>query len=177
MKSIKGKKYLYFISLFLIVALTGCTSSPDFELYEGKSIRIAVVGEPPEVQEEQVRFTEISFVEMTGEKLKSYDAVFIMDNNLFEAAENQYADVYLDSSIPFFFMGTDNYVPFTEKDLEYNKSWNWSAGSSYAVGVLPSQEDNTLKYWEYGLYNDEKTDEHIKDVYSRIFKTIDELSQ
>jgi hypothetical protein len=72
MKSIKGKKYLYFISLFLIVALTGCTSSPDFELYEGKSIRIAVVGEPPEVQEEQVRFTEISFVEMTGEKLKSF---------------------------------------------------------------------------------------------------------
>jgi hypothetical protein len=73
-------------------------------------------------------------------------------------------------------MGTDNYVPFTEKDLEYDKTWNWTAGISYAVGVLPSQEDNTLKYWEYGLYNDEKTDEYINDVYSRIFKTIDELS-
>ena len=30
---------------------------------------------------------------------------------------------------------------------------------------------------QYGLYNDKKTDEHIKEMFSRIFKTIDELNQ
>lgn len=34
-----------------------------------------------------------------------------------------------------------------------------------------------LKHWEYGLYNDKKTDEHIKEMFSRIFNTIDELNQ
>lgn len=169
----KGKNYLSFILLILILALTACTQSPDFELYEGKSIKIAVVGEPPEVNEEQVIFTEISFDEMTSEELKSYDAVFIRENNLSEAAESQYADVYLYSTIPFFFIGTDNYVPFIEKDLEYNKNSNWTAGTSYTVGVLLSH----LKHWEYGLYNDKKTDEHIKEMFSRIFKTIDALNQ
>ena len=65
MKKIKGKKYLFFFLLILTVALTACTSSPDFKQYEGNSLRIAVVGQPPEVKEDQVRFTEISFGEMT----------------------------------------------------------------------------------------------------------------
>jgi hypothetical protein len=173
MRRIKGKRYLSLILLIFTVALTACTQSPNFELYEGKSLKIAVVGEPPEVKEEQVRFTEISFDEMTNEELKSYDAVFIRENNLSEAAESQFADVYLNSTIPFFFIGTDNYVPFIEKDLEYNKDSSWTAGTSYTVGVLLSE----LKNWKYGLYNDKKTDENINEMFSRIFKTIDELNK
>lgn len=42
------KKY---ILLMLIFALTACTQSPDFELYEGKPLKIAVVGKRPEVNE------------------------------------------------------------------------------------------------------------------------------
>ena len=37
-------------------------------------------------------------------------------------------------------------------------------------------EDNKLKNWSYGLYNDKKTDENMKEMYSRMFKTIDELN-
>ena len=176
MKKIKRTKYLSstFLTLIILV-LSACTIGPDFELYEGKPLRIAVVGEPPEVKEEQVKFTKISFVKMTNKELDSFDAVFITEENLFEADEDQYADVYLDSTIPFFFIGTDNYIPFVEKDMKYDKTMNWSAGISYAVGILI--QDDALKKWEYGLYNDEKKEEHIKDVYSRIFTTIDELNQ
>jgi hypothetical protein len=126
-----------------------------------------------------VRFTEISFDEMTSEELKTYDAVFIRENNLSEAAESQYADVYLNSTIPFFFISVNNHIPFTVKETGYNESWNWTAGNgkNYAVGVLTFKEDESLKSWGFGLYNDKKTDEHIKDVFSRIFKTIDELNQ
>ncbi|MDX8365657.1 hypothetical protein [Cytobacillus sp. IB215665] len=177
MKKSKGKRYLSFIILILTVALTGCSLSPDFDTYEGHSLRIAVVGEPPAVKELQVIFTEVSSDEMTSEELKSYDAVFIREDNLSEASESQYADVYLNSKIPFFFIGTDNYIPFTEKDLKYDKTSNWTAGNSYSVGVLTSQEEDTLKKWEYGLYNDKKTDEHIEEMYSRIFKTISLLNQ
>ena len=176
MKKLEGKKYLSsaFLALIILV-LSACTPDSDFELYKGKPLRIAVIGEPPEVKEEQVKFTKISFDKMTNKELNSFDAVFIREDNLFEAAEDQYADVYLDSTIPFFFIGTDNFVPFVEKDMEYDKTMNWSAGISYAVGILI--QDDALKKWEYGLYNDEQKEEHIKDVYSRIFKTIDELNQ
>ncbi|MFP7296925.1 hypothetical protein [Neobacillus niacini] len=67
---------------------------------------------------------------MASEELKSYDAVFIRENNFSEAAKSQYADVYINSTIPFYFIGTDNYIPFIEKDLEYNKNYKWTAGTS-----------------------------------------------
>ncbi|OIK13618.1 hypothetical protein [Bacillus sp. MUM 13] len=168
-------KYL-FILVFLTAALAACASTPDFKPYNGNSLRIAVVGEPPEVIEEQVRFTKISFDEMTIGKLKSYDAVFIEKNNLYKAAESKYTDVYLKSAIPFFFIGTDNYVPFIKKDLAYDKSFNWRPGIGYAVGILALKGKDTVKIWGYGLYNEKKTDENIGDVYSRIFEQIDKLS-
>jgi len=167
---------LCFLLVFLTTVMTACTPSPNFELYKGDSLYIAVIGEAPKVNEGQVRFTKINFNQLTSTELKPYDAVFISENNLFEAAESQYADVYLNSTIPFFFIGTDMYFPFTEKDIEYDEAWDWSVGQMFAVGVLNAKQDDKLNFWKYGLYNDEKTEDHIEDVYSRIFGTIDELN-
>ncbi|WP_404468392.1 hypothetical protein [Sutcliffiella horikoshii] len=172
----KMKSYCL-ILLVLVFALTACKQNSVFKSYEGRTLDIAVVGEPPEVKEEQVIFTEISFDEMTPEDLTSYDAVFIRENNLSEAAADQFADVYSDSNIPFYFIGTDNFVPFTEKDLEYDNTSEWTAGMSYAVGVLTSKEDDTLKHWGFGLHNDIKSDEHLKAMYSRIFISINEINR
>ncbi|MGN7386989.1 hypothetical protein [Sporosarcina sp. SAFN-015] len=170
-----GNRYLC-LMLFLLFALSACASSPDFELYQGRSLKIAVVGEVPKVKEEHVEFVEIPINEMNSEELNAYDAVFIRENNLLEASESQYTDIYLQSSIPFFFIGASNPIPFTVKDVEYDETWEWTAGTGYAVGVLVSQEEDTERHWRYGLYNDEKTEEHLKQMYSLIFNTISELN-
>jgi hypothetical protein len=171
-----GRYCFSFILLILLFAITACTQSPEFELYDGKALNIAVVGEQPEIKEEQVRFTEISFDKLTSRELASYDAVIITEENLSKAAESKYANTYLDSTIPFFFISASSHIPFTVKETEYDETWKWTAGKNYAVGVLTSLEDDSLKSWGFGLYNDEKTDEHIKDVYSTIFKTTAELN-
>jgi hypothetical protein len=144
--------------------------------YEGNALKIAVIGEPPEVKEEQVMFTQISFEKLLSEELESYDAVFITENHLYEAAESQYANHYLQSSIPIFFIAANSHIPFTVKETQYDPTWSWSAGNDYAVGVLHAQKDNILKSWGYGLYNDKKSEAHIKEVYSRIFIMIDKLN-
>lgn len=168
-------KYLSFV--LLIFLLSACTQSPDFELYEGKSLRIGVVGEPPEVKEEQVTFSKISFDNLTREEIDSYDAIFITEENLHQASESKYTYTYLNSPIPFFFISANSHIPFTVKETEFDESWNWTAGNNYAVGVLTSnEEDETIKSWGFGLYNDKKTDENIKEVYSRIFETIEGLN-
>ncbi len=48
---------------------------------------------------------------------------------------------------------------------------------SYAVGILTSHEDDTLKHWGFGLHNDIKSVEHLKAMYSRIFMSIDEINR
>ncbi|WP_318508754.1 hypothetical protein [Bacillus sp. T3] len=170
------KSILYFLLVTLFVILSACSQNPNFELYEGKDLRIAVVGEPPAIIEDQVSFSKITFDELANKELNSFDAVFVMEENLRQAAESQYADVYLKSKIPFIFVSAKSHIPFTVKETEYDDSWKWTPGENYAVGVLRSQEGDQLKDWGFGLYNDEKTEEHIKEMYSRIFKSIEELN-
>jgi hypothetical protein len=148
---------------------------PHFEWYKGKPLNIAVVGEAPEIKEKQVSFSEFSLEKLMlmSNDLDSYDAVFIMKENLSQASESQYADVYLNSKVPFFFISANSHVPFTVNSTKYNESWDWTPGNSYAVGVLKSAEDDSLKNWGFGLYNDVKTEEHIKELYSRIFKQVE----
>ncbi len=147
-------------------------------MYKGKPLNIAVVGESPEIKEKQVSFSEFPFEKLMlmSNDLDSYDAVFIMPENLSQAAESQYADVYLNSTIPYFFISANSHIPFTVKDTEYNESWSWTPGNSYAAGVVKSTEDDTLKAWGFGLYNDEMTEEHIKAMYSLIFKQVEKES-
>jgi hypothetical protein len=166
------RKYTFLLFLFVLLLITACTPNPDLELYEGSVLRIAVIGEPPEVNEDQVRFEEITFNEIITGEMSSYDAVFVTEDKLIEASESKYADIYLKSTTPFFFISTISHVPFTVKGTEYDNIWNWTAGNNYAVGVLTSSENDTLVSWGFGLYNEEKNHEHVKDVYSRIFKTI-----
>lgn len=175
MKKTKGKPHLYFMLFILIFALSACTSSPDFDVYKGKSLRIAVIGERPEVQEEQVRFKEISFDELISEELEYYDAVFITKENLSAAAESQYADIYLQSTIPFFFIQTTKgYLPFIDKEIEYDEAIDLSDNHSYATGFFASVKDGNHRYLRYGLYNDKLNDENIKGMYSEIFTTIEQ---
>ncbi|WP_317987117.1 hypothetical protein, partial [Sutcliffiella rhizosphaerae] len=144
-----------------------------FELYDGNALRIATVGEPPEVKEEQVSFSQISFDKFNSINLDSYDAVFIMKENLSQAAESQYAVVYLNSTIPFIFVSAKSHIPFIVKNEAYSNFWGWAHGNGYTVRILSAEEGNSINSWEFGLYNDEISDEHIKEMYTRIFKKID----
>ncbi|WP_054958503.1 hypothetical protein [Paenibacillus dakarensis] len=165
----------YIILLIILFVISACTST-KFDLYEGKLLNIAVIGVPPQIKEEQVNFKEISFNDLNKGDLDKYDAVLVMSENLKQAAERRYSDIYTNSLIPFFFISTTSHIPFTEKNIEYEEAWEWSPGNSYAVGVYKSIEDDSLKNWGLSLYNDEKTDENIKGLYSRIFIEIEELA-
>lgn len=176
MKRTRGMRWFIFTFIFLLT-LSACSPKPEFELYDGKPLRIAVVGELPEVEEEQIEFDPVTFEELTSETLGSYHAVMITEDKLVEASESQYADLYVESPIPFFFISANNPIPFTVKDVVYDSSWEWTEGKSYAVGFLTihGEGDDVSRSWGYGLYNNEKNDENIKELYARIFKTIEEL--
>jgi hypothetical protein len=172
----KMKHFCCLVVLLICHVLSACSPDPDFEVYEGGSLTIAVVGEPPAVEEEQVTFSEISFDELSNDLSRSYDAVIVTEDNLQKASESHFADVYLDSHIPYFFLSAKSHIPFTLETETYSEAWKWSKGTSYAVGILPSKQDESLKSWGFSLYNDEKKDEYINSLYSRIFEIVEEQS-
>lgn len=178
----KRKISLKWIFLLLIAALvlslSFCSQHQLYKSYTGKPLTIAIIGDFPEIKEEQVSFEEITFDDVMNNDFDSYDAIFIMPENLSQASEHQYAKIYLDSSIPFFFIETNSHIPFTEADLDFDddswEDWEWTPGTSYASGFYAETADSSTA-WEFYLYDDENTDENIKAVYSEIFRSITEL--
>jgi len=163
--------FLLALAFNLVFILVAC-NSPNSQEYGGESLEIAVVGNPPKINETKIVFNEIDISNIDG-NLDGYDAVFIMKDFLEEAAEEKYAEVYQTSPIPFFFIETEkSYLPFVDEDLTYEGALS-TKSKSYATGVI--YEGEKITYWEYGLYNDQKNEKNIKDAYSRIFTTIDEL--
>ncbi|CEG27186.1 hypothetical protein [Bacillus sp. B-jedd] len=143
---------------------------------EIKNLKIGVVGKPPKVNEKKVKFEEITLTEMAKMDLSSeYDGVFIMEDFLRDAAKPEYAIIYRNSGIPIFFIQTKStFLPFVNEDIDYEDFLEEDT-PEYATGYY--QNGETAQTWEYGLYNDKLSEKNIKDVYSRIFKTIDSLEE
>lgn len=157
--------------ILTILASCNKTQSIKTNLYGGRALSIAIIGETPVVREKQVKFVKIQFSDLEKEAFDSrYDAIFITKDNLSEAAQGKYASIYKKSKIPFFFIQTKkSYIPFIQEDLSYEKAPDMP-NQTYATGILCNGDN--LKSWGYGLYNDIENQENVKDIYSRIFETI-----
>ncbi|WP_259473517.1 transcription elongation factor GreAB [Clostridium estertheticum] len=170
----KIRRYFLLIAMLSVLSIFTACSKPQSvktDPYDSRALRIGVIGEPPSIREKQVTFVKIQFSDLQKKLFDSqYDAIFITKNNLSEASQGKYASIYKKSKIPFFFIQTEkSYVPFIMEDLSYDNVPNLP-DQTYATGILYT--DNKLNAWGYGLYNDIENQENIKEVYSRIVKTI-----
>ena len=162
--------------VFLIISITliGCSNSDidKTEKYTGQKLSIGIIGDIPQIREEQIEFEEIDFDFLKDDDFDSkHDAIFITKDNLKEASNAQYVPIYKISKIPFYFIENEkSYVNFIKGDLSYEDEPNTEDGM-YITGLLYSED----KFWKYGLYNDTKNETNIKAVYSRMFEDISNM--
>ena len=173
--SVKSKGKFAIGLIFVLFIVFGCSKPEEiieFEIYEGKSLRIGIIGEAPKVRENHVSFTPITFEELQDiDSISKYDAIFITKDNLVEADNSKYTNIYNSSPIPFLFIETPSYVPLVREYIDFE---DYPDGDSGAYAYLI--DGKSEKYWGYGLYNDEVNEQNIQSAYSRIFKTIEEIS-
>lgn len=170
----KSKVNLVIILFSVLFIVFGCSKSePEFEIYKGKSLHIGIIGEEPEIRENNIKFTRIDFNDIENQdNLSKYDAIFITKDNLIEADKSKYAEIYNNSPIPFLFIETSkSYVPFIYDNIDFKDFPDVESGA-YAY----LYDSKSEKSWGYDLYNNEVNERNIQDAYSRIFNKIEELS-
>lgn len=163
------------IALWLVGLLlsSGCSPQPVFMPYDGKTLSIAVLGTVPEIKEDHIDFQEMSFDEFRADKLAQFDAVFIMKEQLSEAAKSQYASVYPDAHVPFFFMESNKgEYPFIDPELDYEDAREIPNHDYYATSFLETL-DGEQRTATYALHNDKVTEQNVKALYSNIFTIIE----
>lgn len=149
---------------------------PVREPYEGISLAIAVVGDPPDIREsKRVSFTKVPFEDLKTVDETQYDAVFIMKEHHIQAAEKESAKLYRTTDLPFFFIESKKRsFTYTMEDLTYEQGYSLE-NKEYAVGTY-FIEDQKLN-WGYNTYNDYRSKKAIHEVYSNIFETIEEVKK
>ncbi|OEF98762.1 hypothetical protein BHF68_00925 [Desulfuribacillus alkaliarsenatis] len=171
------KKIIFFI-IIISIFISGCSdiNGDPTEKYDGIELRIGVIGSAPEVRETQILFEEIEFNLLEVNNLDSkYDAIFITKENLSEASNPEYVQIYKDSKIPFYFIGNNkSHVPFTNKELSYEEVPVFDDGM-YVTALIHPDFDSLNIINEIGFYNDVESETNIKALYSRLFSNILEI--
>ena len=174
-------KKILLIFLLIVMTLSGCTSEYSSEVkptvYKGKNLDIGVIGSSPDIEEASVKFTTISFEDLEDTKSTSerFDGIFIMQNHLKQADEEKYINVYKEMTIPIFFVGTTKgFLPFVLEDLTYEDAPD--IPDSYIAGYLQKTQDEYM-YWGFGLNDGVENESSIKEIYTRVLKTIETLEK
>ncbi|MGE7983739.1 hypothetical protein [Solibacillus sp. NPDC093137] len=174
------KKFLLLFSLLTL--LVGCNNTVEAEkVYTGKDLTIGIIGTAPKIKETNVTFEKIDFNDLTTnlEKITSdLDAIIITKEFLNEADEDKYVSVYINSTIPTFFMeSTKAHVPFTNEGVDYEDFPEVDA-SIYAIGFLSTESDEGFneQTWRYQLKDNKENEQNIQLVYTRMFETIESFN-
>lgn len=174
-------KNIYLYSLMTALALSGCSTETSKEenasLNNGAYLKIGIVGEKPHIQKENIKFEALTLEQLKDTKKVSsnFDAVFITKGNLKKADDEKYVTVYDNLKIPIFFLQTTKgFLPFVTEGLSYKEASELN--HSYASGYL-KEKKSSYRYWEYGLNDDVVNEKNINNVYSRIFKTVEDVKR
>ena len=171
----------FLLLCLLTIFLVSCNQdSSQIKHYEGKPLKIAVVGTTPKVSEKNINFSNITLDQLINEdtKIDSYNAVFIMENKLSQAANKKYTKLYLESGVPFFFIKSEaGYMPFVDNSITYiDYAKRINDKQNYITGILGNGIEEDFQSWKYGytVSDDNKVDkENTKGIYSNVFRTIE----
>ncbi|TWT13174.1 hypothetical protein [Planomicrobium sp. CPCC 101079] len=148
------------------------TMGEQKEVYSGKPLHIAVIGEIPIVTSGQVTFNQVES-EALKNNLQAYDAFFVTDEHFEELATDEWTDTFERMPVPVFFIGLDvQAFIFHENDLDY-KSHKYEA-NSHTQGFVGEKAGG--KSWEYGdPIESTNPGDTPKEIFALIFEDIEEF--
>lgn len=168
------KKILLIVCLFMV---TACSNNEV--KYDGAPLEIAVVGDVPEVNNENIHFEPLS-LERLGEEAAqiadNFDAVLITPTVFEEASHDRFVKVYQRYGIPvIFFNSPKSHYPFTSEGLTYDTAHldSLQNGSHTTIYISEVTEEEGVKEdWWYFYLESEK---EIHSLYEEIFRKVEAL--
>ncbi len=189
----KIKWRLLSFTLILMTLVSGCSwGVPSVETtkntvpsddhlpqqYLGRNLEIGFLGTPPNITDSKLAFTSIDIEDFAIETVEQFDAVFIMQEYLEEAADGPFTDVFSDADVLFFLVETEAYhFPFTEENISYKDySKRIHDDEIFALGYYPNPDkkaEEGISTWYFNILrkdlSEEENEEIQKGLYYQMF--------
>lgn len=161
---------IFFMCSLIYMSFTSSVE-PKFKLYTGANLTIGIVGEVPHIREKNIDFRSVTIEEyQDGYNLEGLHAMIFMESEFQELDEGKYKDEILNLRVPIVFVNSNaSYLPFVYDDMIYDPN---KENSSQMYFSMIYKDNEKMQNWECGLYNDNKSQEHIEAAYSLLFEEI-----
>ena len=162
---------LRFISIFFLLTLSACTN--DEVKYDGEPLKIAVVGDTPELNNEKIHFESISLDEFSEDTVHistTFDAVMITPVVFEEASNDRFVEVYTNCKTPIiFFDSTKRHFPFTRGGATYETAhWESLNNGSHTTIYLADRDADREDAWYFYLKDEKDLDSLYKEVFQMV---------
>ena len=143
--------------------------------YDGAPLKIAVLGDIPELQDERINFESITLEELSdnAEDIAiNFNAVMITPTVFQAASDDKFVDIYKGLEIPIvFFDSAQTHKPFVYEGTTYESSFKSLKNGSHTTVYLYNPVNNREDAWFF--YLEKQSD--LGKLYSDVFKKIEEL--
>ena len=162
---------LSIISILFLLTLSACSN--DEVKYDGEPLKIAVIGDIPELNNEKIHFEPISldeFGEDTAHISTNFDAVMITPVMFEEASNDKFVEVYNNSKIPIiFFDSPKRHFPFTRAGATYETAhWESLNDGSHTTIYLSDIGANREEAWYFQLKDEKELDVFYKAIFEKV---------
>ena len=159
------------ISIFFLLTLSACSN--DEVKYDGELLKIAVIGDIPELNNKKILFEPISLDEFSEDAVQistNFDAVMLTPAMFEEASNDRFVEVYNSSKIPIIFFDSEKRnLPFTNGGLTYETArWESLKNGSHTTIYLPDIDANREDVWYFYLKDEKELDVLYKEIFEKV---------
>lgn len=169
------KKLLFVIGILL---LTACSNQGVSD--EGDALKIAVIGEKPEMKKElhtyeQVKLEEFNTLDLS--MTSEFDAVLVTPSMFGAASDDQYVEVYKNSNVPIiFFDSPKRHFPFVNDQITYETAhWESLNNGSHTTIYLNTSVADTDEIKEDAWYFYLENEKSLNKLYEEVLRKVREL--
>lgn len=162
---------LSIISIFFLLTLSACSNNEV--KYEGEPLKIAVIGDIPELNNKKIHFEPTSLDEFGEDTVHisiNFDAVMITPVMFEEASNDRFVEVYNNSKIPIIFFDSEKRnLPFTNEGTTYETArWESLNNGSHTTIYLSDIDADREDVWYFYLKNEKELDSLYKEIFQKI---------
>lgn len=158
----------------MIFSILAACQQKESNVEHQKTLNIAIVGITPDISiDNNIKFTNIEFNELESDELP-FDAIFVTENRLSEAAQTKNIKRFKNSNKPIFFIGTKaSYFPFidAEKPLSYEEYVNRIDITNYEISGIIFIDDTT-GYQSFNISTFANEDTLSSDDKNKLFSEV-----
>lgn len=163
-------RILSIIFFLFLLNLSACLK--EEVKYDGEPLRIAVIGDIPELNNKKISFEKISLDELSEDTVQistNFDAVMITPLKFEEASNDRFVEVYNNSKIPYIFFDSEKRnLPFTKVGYTYETArWESLVNGSHTTIYLSDKDANRKDVWYFYL-NEKELDVLYKEIFEKV---------